>query len=96
MKLIVSFLSASVQVNAYCAVKVENKEDCQKVCDLVTDCGAWTFDSTGYTSDTFSKCFLKTRHGWTSNPVRGCYSGFKNGTAYEDTDFSGADLNSDL
>ena len=88
MKLPLLFLSLLTEINAMFGVKVNSKEDCQVMCDVVTDCGAWTYDTSR------GKCFMKKRNGWTHQYKKGNFSGLKNnGPAYEaDTDFIGGDL----
>merc|ERR1719348_760799 len=65
-----------------------NWQDCRKVCQLVTNCYAFTWISSNHV------CFLKHLTGWTSVHRPGMYSSFQqdNFPIMKDTDFSGADL----
>ena len=71
MKFFIVFSTVFVQVKSICSISCNTRQDCQAICDLATDCGAWDFIRDE------KKCYLKHRFGWCPNPGSGNDSGFK-------------------
>merc|ERR1712168_157782 len=83
---LVTFIILAPVVHSRC-VLAANAWNCQKICDLEAQCGAWTFDGND------GKCFLKYRYGWTVKPESNVYSGRRgNKEMWKNYDFEGADL----
>ena len=87
MKLLAFFLGYSSARSYLCATLVENREECQAMCDLSSHCGVWTLDKQK------KRCLYKKREGWSVKHDSRFESGFKNqGPWFEpDTDFNEGD-----
>ena len=70
-----------------CRVKVANREECQKACDDLSYCDAWTLRRAN------NVCYIKQRTGWKSIEDPYADSGIKNQSPlYEaNTNFQGGD-----
>ena len=64
--------------------KTNSVNDCQAVCEIISECGRWEFSKDG--------CQLKKRYGWTTRQQQNCTSGYKTGTLELDTQSDGGDL----
>ena len=85
MKISLILLASAESCGRDCVWKVDNRDECQRLCDTGSYCEAWVYRKYD------RLCYPLMRHGWKVTPNTGYDSGLKNqGPWYEpDTLFAG-------
>ena len=88
MKLLCIFGLLGVGSANLCKTVTSSADNCQKICQLTSGCGAWAWNKGGN-----HDCWMKYRTGFTVKSTGNRISGFSDGRQHNNKDFAGGDIN---